>query len=425
MTEKTLSQIDTITVKGAGTDGIAIPEESVASEHTDDRSLFHRLFATLLRPSARQGLVVLFDQGGYSLATFLTGTLVARACPKAEYGTFVLGLTLVFFSGTVQHNLVAIPFTVLSQSLARQRRSTYLGSSLLQHIALSSLIFLGFVLALGIAKVFGQDAGQTKLYLPLAAAAVAMVMALGSMVPAGAVLFKERESFGITGSQVPSDFVKNWRYGRWILAATGANVVGIRILPWLTLLWCGKEIVAIVGVVTMVACIVRPALEAAGGYLTPKLANHAQSSGTSSAIRKAILLLKLAIIFGCIYVFFMLFFGDRLVGILYTSRYQGHAIALTAMAAAISIKAANVPIRALLTAMNRPKTIYHSSMCASVITILTGIVMIPRLGVIGVAFVVMVHHMVSLCVNYLCMVNWSKRLMASEQAAVGALAIRC
>ncbi|MCK4783767.1 MAG: hypothetical protein KAV87_08460, partial [Desulfobacteraceae bacterium] len=126
-----------------------------------------------------------------------------------------------------------------------------------------------------------------------------------------------------------------------------------------------------------------------------------------------------------IYVFFMLFFGDRLVGILYTSRYQGHAIALTAMAAAISIKAANVPIRALLTAINRPKTIYHSSMCASVITILTGIVMIPRLGVIGVAFVVMVHHMVSLCVNYLCMVNWSKGLMASEQAAVGASAIRC
>jgi O-antigen/teichoic acid export membrane protein len=418
---------------------------------------------------------VLFDQGGYSLATFLTGTLVARACPKAEYGTFILGLTLVFFTGTVQHNLVAIPFTVLSQSLARQRRSTYLGSSLLQHIALSSLIFLGFVLALGVAKVFRQDAGQTKLYLPLAAAAVAthfrifmrsvllaelrpwlsfamgvatntvtisgiialyaaghlttvtacMVMALGSMVPAGAVLFKERKSFGITGSQVPSDFVKNWRYGRWILAATGANVVGIRVLPWLTLLWCGEEIVAIVGVVTMVACIVRPALEAAGGYLTPKLANHAQSSGTSSAIRKAILLLKLAIIFGCIYVFFMLFFGDRLVGILYTSRYQGHAIALTAMAAAISIKAANVPIRALLTAINRPKTIYHSSMCASVITILTGIVMIPRLGVIGVAFVVMVHHMVSLCVNYLCMVNWSKRLMASEKAAVGALAIRC
>lgn len=472
---KTLPPTDTIKVSKAGIGGTTIPAESVTPVHADGQSLFDRFFAAFLNHSTRQGLVVLFDQGGYSLATFLTGMLIARACTKAEYGTFVLGLTLLFFSGVVQRSLVAIPYSVLSQSLANEKRSAYLGSSLLQHIALSSLIFFGFVLALVAARAFQAEAGMTKLLLALAGATVAvhfrtfvrtvllaelrpwmsfamgtaantitiggivilysmrcltavtgcLAMALGSLLPAAAVLFKERKSFRISSSQVSPDFVKNWHYGRWILAATGVNVAGIRIIPWLTLLWCGKEIVATVAVITMVACIVRPALEGALVYLTPKLAIHVQSNGIPSAIRKAMVLLEAAIILGCVYVFLMFVFGDRVVGIVYTSRYQGYGVALTIMAAAISIKAANIPIRALLTAMNRPKAIYHSSLCASVVAVLAGIVMIPRFGVIGVAFVVMMYHMVSLCVNYLSMSHWSKRPAACEQANAGAAAIRC
>ncbi len=451
-------------VKDAGVDGVTISEESVAPERTADRPLFRRLLATLLRPSARQGLVVLFDQGGYSLATFLTGILVARVCPKAEYGTFVLGLTLVFFSGVVQRGLVAIPFSVLSQPLDRQQRSVYLGSSLVQHIALSGLIATGFAIIWVIARSLGHTTGIVTLLIPLAAMAVAvhfrvfmrsvllaqlrpwasfamglatnvitlsgvvglyswgrltvpaacLAMAVGSAAPAGAALLTERAKLSLKQARVRHDFTRNWRYGRWILASTGANVAGIRVLPWLTLFWCGKEIVAIVGVVTMVACIVRPALEASFGYLTPKLADYTQLHGIVATKAKVSILIRPAIAAGFIYVLLMLFFGDQLVGIFYTSRYQGHAVALAMIAAAISVKAVEVPVRAFLMATKRTKTLCHSSICASIVTLLTAFAVIPRFGIVGVASAILTHRTVSLVINYLGMILWSGRPAKAE-----------
>ncbi|MBN1391372.1 MAG: hypothetical protein JW947_01060 [Sedimentisphaerales bacterium] len=429
--------------------------------------IFSWLRTFVFRSSVRQALVVLIDQGGYSIATFLTGMFIARACTKPEYGTYVLGMILVFFSGVIQSSLVTIPFSVLSQPLDRRQRSVYLGSSLLQHIALSFLIAAGFALTWGFTRTFGYTTDIVTLLMPLAAIAVAehfrifiryvllaelrpwasfamglitniikigsviglylsgrltvpaacLVVAVASISPAGAVLLAERVKFSIKLDKVRQDFIKNWRYGRWLLTSTGANVIGIRALPWLTLLWFGREVVAIVGVVTTVACIARPALEASSSYLIPKLASYAHSHGIASARKKTSILIRLAAGAGVVYVLMMLFFGDILVGILYTSKYQGHAIALAIITAALSVKMVEVPVRAFLMAINRSKTLYHSSICASLATLVAAFVVVPRLGVVGVASAILVHYTTSLVVNYFGMILWSARLAKSEGMA--------
>ena len=464
--ETTSLQLDTNTPTAVEPDDVTIPAESAAATQVHSESKFRHLLSKFLLPSVLQGSVVLLDQVGYSAVTFIIATLVARACTKPEYGSYVLGLTLVFFCGVVQHSLVDVPFAVLSQKLTGRRHATYLGSTFLQHLCLGLLIAFCFTAAWGVSRLFNQTGEVIDLLLPLAAVAVGihfktfmrsillaklrpwtslamgmvintitvggvvtlyaadyltastacLVTAFGSVVPATLVLLMQRRSLCIRRSKISSDFAKNWRYGKWIFAATGANVGGIRLLPWLTLLWCGREIVATVGVITMAACIIRPAIEAFVGYLTPKLANYAQSSGITSTRKKVILLVKLASIIGGFYVVFMFLFGDHLVGILYTARYQGYAVALTIIAAAISFKAVEVPIRAFLMAMNQPKTVYHSSIGASLVTLVTAIVVIPRFGVVGAALATMIHHLASLGANYIGMVLWSHQWIPHKES---------
>ena len=162
-----MSQIGTIEADKKMPETFPAETEHIPPAHADIPPPRNQLIDRLLRPSVRQALVVLFDQGGYSIATFLTGTLVARAAAKTEYATFVLGLTLVFFSGLIQRSLVAIPFSVLSQPLTERQRASYLGNSFVQHISLSILITLAFIIAWGAAQLAGLNSGMTKLFLPL------------------------------------------------------------------------------------------------------------------------------------------------------------------------------------------------------------------------------------------------------------------
>ena len=71
------------------------------------------------KPSLREGSIVLIDQGFFSVATFVTGVLVARASTKEEYAVYVLGWSLVLIIQGLQRALVNGPFTVYAPRLNR------------------------------------------------------------------------------------------------------------------------------------------------------------------------------------------------------------------------------------------------------------------------------------------------------------------
>ena len=84
---------------------------------------FEQAAGRLRSTSLRQGAVVLVDQGCASLATFLTGVLIARACAadRTGFGHYVFGMTLMVTILGFQRGLISLPYTVLSPHIEQSR----------------------------------------------------------------------------------------------------------------------------------------------------------------------------------------------------------------------------------------------------------------------------------------------------------------
>ena len=76
-----------------------------------------------------------------------------------------------------------------------------------------------------------------------------------------------------------ADARRNFKQGKWILSSTLVNYVGLQFLPWLTLLWWDKEVIATAGVLAMLSSVLRPLLQAMIHYLTPRLSEMLAGGG--------------------------------------------------------------------------------------------------------------------------------------------------
>ena len=100
-----------------------LPEDAAYVDQQPEQALFGRLCKKILRPSLVQAGAVIMDKGFCSIANFLTGVLVARACPKAEYGLYVLCFSLMIVAQQVQRNMTANPLTVYNPRLGDSGRA--------------------------------------------------------------------------------------------------------------------------------------------------------------------------------------------------------------------------------------------------------------------------------------------------------------
>jgi len=71
-------------------------------------------------------LIPLCGQAGSSLASLAVGLLLIRATAPAEYGLYVLGLSLALYSSSIQDGLVSGPLIVRASALAPSGRARYL-----------------------------------------------------------------------------------------------------------------------------------------------------------------------------------------------------------------------------------------------------------------------------------------------------------
>jgi O-antigen/teichoic acid export membrane protein len=229
---------------------------------------------------------------------------------------------------------------------------------------------------------------------------VCFTITLSSLIAGITSVIEQRRHISILIAEVSPDFLGNWRNGKWIFTATIITFLGVRTLPWLTLIWCGKEAVAAVGAITAISCAIRPMLEASVAYLTPKLAHHTHGNGVDSAKEKGLIIVRVTGAVGSIYVLLMLLGGNMILKIVYGMKYQGYAIPLAILAAAVSVKAIDIPVRALLTVTKRSKKISHSSTFATVSSLIAAVLIIPRFGITGTASVVLLHSVILFCSNY-------------------------
>jgi O-antigen/teichoic acid export membrane protein len=402
-----------------------------------------------LRKSFSECLAVLADQTGYSAVTLLAGLLLARVCTKTEYGFFVLGMSIVFAGEVILLSLIAIPYTVLCHDRGESARRIYAGHCLIQLLMLSLGVIglfglihlvtlragnpteltgwlLGFSVAAGMIhlRAFARSVmlAEIRVWKNLAAgSAINLLIAVSllilyaggrlSIVSATAILACGAAAFavatlGFHPALLPiqpghflDDCRMNWNYGKWILLANGINLMGIRIFPWLTLLWWDPQTVATVGVLSTLACAIRPAIQAGTSYLIPSLARQARLLGRSQAIFDGLNAAGLAAILGLLFTVGMGLFGDAITRILFTDQYEGHRLSLLLFSAAMALKAVDVPLRAALTAVQNPRFLSYSPIVATLLAVGCALFLIPQFGVAGVAVSVLIHSLGCMAVD--------------------------
>lgn len=411
-------------------------------------------------------MAVLADQTGYSGVTFLAGILLARTCSKAEYGYFILGMSIVFAGDVILRSLISIPYSVLCHGRDEMSRRIYAGHCLLEQMALSLGLVGIFGLSYWIIGWTGRNSELTVWMLWFSIAAVwihlrgmirsivladirvwknmitgllvnlltglgllglyawgrltmgtaILILAAGGAVFVAVSLRFHSAILSIHRDGFLDDCLANWNYGKWILTATGVNLLGIRIFPWLTLLWWDSQTVAIVGVLSMMACAIRPAIQAGMSYLIPGLARQAHLLGRSEAISQGLWVAGLAAVLGLFFIAGMGLFGGILIRILYTDQYDGHRLSLLLFSTAMALKAVDVPIRAGLTAVRNPKAISISTIIATLAALVCALFLIPRFGVVGVAISVLIHSLGCMAVNLTYIVALQKTTAVSHPA---------
>lgn len=384
---------------------------------------------------ARDSLLAVLDQGLYSACNFAAAVMISRFCGVAQYGAYVLGFSVLVICQMIGRSLVSVPMTIRYASLDRQLRRSYLGNAIAQQIAVSSILAAVPLTAAAIARLL-QPGGA----LPGVLAAVAVVVAAwlmldflrtacmvrlavrasvalsaaanGTMLvalllagrlgvlsapsayllmagsaagPALWVILRHRREAQLAPSMLWPHWQDNWNLGKWTLAATVVNNLGIRMLPWLVLAWYGNLEVALFGVQMTVAGLVNPAVTGMAVYLTPRLGTSAASAGLAHAAQEARRLSRAAAVMALAYVAFMAACGDRLVGVFFTRTYEGHGLSLLILAAAVGLEAMYVPTRSMLRVMSRTRDEFLASLASLISTGVIAAILIPPLGVPGAA----------------------------------------
>lgn len=403
-------------------------------EPADEMPFVRRLFAKVFRPSIRQGVVVLFDQGFCSIANFLTGVLVARACSKAEYGLYVLGFTLLMTAMGIQASLSGTPFTVLSPPLKGKDRQFYLGSTLVQHLVVSAIAAFAFVVgaavlfaagridrfarvlfALGVVSVFVllRDfmryvlLAQLRVWASLLMGLVANVaivfmlcwayvggwltapvayLILGgcSGLPVLFVLLRERNRIKFATNKLREHLKENYKFGKWLIAQTVAFFFAVQIYPWALMAFKGAPAAGVYGVCLGLAAVLNPLFMGLNRFIGPKTA-HAANQGVIQVHR--VVYMSMLVICGFFLPFLVgtLFFGERAIVSLYGQKYMGIGGVFLIIMVQKTISGLASPISSGINALKRPDIGFVAQCLGGSVSILVGLPLAWAFGPLGAA----------------------------------------
>lgn len=393
-------------------------------------------FSNLLKSkAAKQGLVVLFDQGLMSLLTFVVGVLLARSSNENEYALYMLGWTIIFSMKGIQEGIVNIPLTIYSPRLNGNAVIIYHGNSLfitMVFTLICSLLML-FLYAMNKDQITGDyyDIVELAPYLALLFISFSVkdflrnqllsslkiwesvrVNAVTSFVlllivcllfynefitPIGTyILFtvafltssvtmylQNRKNYLFDYRLLVPHLAENWKIGKWSVIGNFTYMGSRQSFPWLILYFLNYESVAVYYACQALALAPAPLLRGAGAYIFPRMSHGYKNKDKDNLIR----LLQKSILILC-----MPYIGWLIIGIL-TSNYllnvvygdkftdQGLIFILLLISGTIDFVAA--PLTNALQTIERTKDIAISMFIGTIVTLSTGPYLISELSLIG------------------------------------------
>lgn len=428
-------------------------------------SVVSRVGSLARKPAVREGGIVLLDQGTLSLATFVAGILVARACSKEEYGIYILGWSLLQMLQGFHKALVNVPFTVYAPRLGLNDRAVYQGSTLLLTIVLGLAISLVLMiiwawdplwnapkfadlgdllplLAITVIPFLTRDFMRNSMLAQLEVAAsvfinlaatVLLILILGflfvrgkltvdnsfytyaatSGLAAAYMMVAHRARTRVVGGRLLSDLARGWGMGKWIIVNTIGYMAASQAYPWMLLYFMDPQAVAVFGACLAIASLLTPVLRGAAAYVLPRMA-HAYKDGNDVNLNRILRLsiLVLSIPYG---VWFLSgsIMGDQLVTLFYTKAYQGYGLLVALLLAKTFVESVSTPLTNALQTLERTDVIAAALAIGAVVTLGLGPIMILQAGLNGAGWIALLSSVVTAAWKWFSI----KRILRRKQPA--------
>jgi O-antigen/teichoic acid export membrane protein len=384
-----------------------------------------------------KGLAGLFDQGATSGSNFLLNVLLARWLAPAEYGAFAVASACFYAVAGLHVALLVEPMNVLGPTRYADRIPAYLGALVRGHVGLASVLALALACGAAVtlaagsavaAPLFGVAAAlpfvlllwllrqacylETKPALALRGSAVYALVLLAAIVgmrllgprsaisapsafaamavasaAASAVLWRSlgvdhRAGAALLAEQPLAS--EHWRFGRWITAATVANVIGSGLYAPIVGGVAGLGQSGAYRALLNLVLPIQQALAAVGLLALPWLARRRAASGPRAAAQATARLVAAHLGLSGGYVLVLSLLGRRVLDLVYgRGAYPGIGSLIPLVGASVVIAAAGQAFAIALRASEAPHAIFWSKAASAVLFVGAGLPLIGRGGLRG------------------------------------------
>ena len=375
----------------------------------------------------------LADQAVVSAASFVTIVLLARYTSASEVGIYVVGLSVLAISLTIQDSLVIRPYTTQlfkSASTAPEHAFSALALSFLLSCAISlscliaSLIVyltgnnwdiaqllcvVALAAPLALFREFMRRFGFANMHMfrsflmdlasvLLSFAALAILAANGALSATGAILsialvqgttsacwlVFDRAAFKIKFGAVFENTAMSWRLGRWLLPGRLAMESQGYMIHWVSTLVSGTALTGVYSASLSVIGLANPLLVGMFNVMLPKSVRVLHNHGFA-ALRLQILLdtFFVALVSGA-FVVFIYFAGEPLMHLLFPGKeYADSGMILTLLSLSYFAACVGGPPAIALTIAERSREVAGLSVLTCIASVVTVFSLMHAYGLVG------------------------------------------
>ncbi|HWP83573.1 MAG TPA: hypothetical protein VNN17_00145 [Terriglobia bacterium] len=408
--------------------------------------------------------MAVLDQGLFAGAHFALNVLLARWLSPESYGAFALSYSIFLFVAAVHTALITEPMMVFGSGKYRENASSYLGSLLGGHAALTVAgAMVLAVIAAACAGIYSPEVRRTLFTLSvclfpllllwvtrrafyfdfrpgwavvggviyflllvtfagglyraglLSSATGVLSMAGASLLAVGLHLGRLRPSWAAGGRGLLLEvFREHWRYGRWALGSAFVSWFPMNIYYLALPLWRGLEEAGSLRALMNLANPLLHSITAISLLLFPVLVRHQQKGRRDLMARAGWRFFWLFAFGSAAYLGPLWLFQREVFEILYGGKYAADSGWPLLLAGALPVGCAGtVVLGNILRACERPDGVFWSYLVASPLAVGMGLALSARFGLSGaLAGMLAAHALTALAM----MVNL-RRLPSGEGVA--------
>jgi O-antigen/teichoic acid export membrane protein len=396
-------------------------------------------------------MIALFDQGIFSVATYLTGVLVSRATPVG-FGFYTLVFTLLMFGGEAHNSLISTPQMLRLPHLRDEARRRFNGSLLVHQLVLSGTLVAVLLCASAVLYALSHSAGNAGLasygLVSLVAAAVlgplalrnfarnscfavrdatsaltldlgvsvvqlggvAILWAHGSLqwwlavlIVAAANLFSSllwfamsRRNFAPQLRAAWDDFRSNWRMSRYIFLSSMLWVGGMYLYPWIISHYGGPAAVGVWGACFALANLGNPLVMGIQNWMGPAIAHaHADpdrdAAGFRAYVWRSSLIFVAIVLPACVV---MALLAERLLVLLNGQAYAGNGRVTAILACTMFLQGFSFPTSRGLFSLGRAGLDMATNIGPLIVLGTLGAALVSHYGVMGAALSLLIAQAV-------------------------------